>query len=77
MALYYAIACGWGWLAWSPVALGSGGLKLIHWDASISLFLPSERLDHFSAASSLTARNRAIGELFSFSHETLYNGYGC
>jgi uncharacterized protein len=27
--LYYAIACGWAWLAWSPVVFGTGGLKLI------------------------------------------------
>ena len=38
VALYYAIACGWGWLAWSPVALGSGGLKLIRWNPSIAVF---------------------------------------
>jgi hypothetical protein len=30
VTIYYAIACGWAWLAGSPVVLGSGGLKLIH-----------------------------------------------
>jgi membrane protease YdiL (CAAX protease family) len=36
--LYYAIACGWAWLAWSPVVFGSNGLKLIHLNASIAVF---------------------------------------
>jgi membrane protease YdiL (CAAX protease family) len=36
--LYYAIACVWAWLAWSPVVLGSNGIKLIHLDASIAVF---------------------------------------
>jgi hypothetical protein len=38
VTLYYAIACGWAWLAWSPVVLGSGGLKLIHLNASLPVF---------------------------------------
>src|SRR4051794_7597764 len=36
--LYYAIACGWAWLAWCPVVLGSHGLKLIHMNASPPVF---------------------------------------
>lgn len=36
--VYYAIACGWAWLAWSPVVLGSGGLKLLHISASVPVF---------------------------------------
>ena len=38
VTLYYAIACGWAWLAWSPVVLGAGGLKLIHLNASLPVF---------------------------------------
>jgi uncharacterized protein len=38
VSLYYAIACGWAWLAWSPVVLGSGGLKVIHLNASLPVF---------------------------------------
>jgi uncharacterized protein len=38
VSLYYAIACGWAWLAWSPVALGPGGLKLTSWNASLPVF---------------------------------------
>ena len=38
VTLYYAIACGWAWLAWSPLVLGSGGLKLIHLNASLPVF---------------------------------------
>jgi hypothetical protein len=36
--LYYAIACGWAWLAWSPVVLGMNGLKLIHITPSLPVF---------------------------------------
>lgn len=36
--LYYAIACGWAWLAWSPVVLGSNGLKVLNIRASVPLF---------------------------------------
>ena len=36
--LYYAIACGWAWLAWSPVVLGSDGLKVVHIRAPLPLF---------------------------------------
>ncbi len=36
--LYYAIACAWAWLAWSPVVLGSHGLKLVNIDAPLPLF---------------------------------------
>jgi membrane protease YdiL (CAAX protease family) len=36
--LYYAIACGWAWLAWSPVVLGSDGLKVVHVSAPFPLF---------------------------------------
>lgn len=36
--LYYSIACGWAWLAWSPVVLGSNGMKLIHMKASLPVF---------------------------------------
>jgi uncharacterized protein len=38
VTLYYAIACGWAWLAWSPLVLGAGGLKVIKWDASLPVF---------------------------------------
>jgi membrane protease YdiL (CAAX protease family) len=38
VTLYYTIACGWAWLAWSPLVLGSGGLKLIHLNASLPVF---------------------------------------
>lgn len=34
--VYYAIACGWAWLAWSPLVLGSHGLKVVQ----ISVPLP-------------------------------------
>ena len=36
--VYYAIACGWAWIAWSPVVLGSGGLKVVQITASLPLF---------------------------------------
>ena len=36
--LYYAIACGWAWLAWSPVVLGSGGLKIVNISAPLPVF---------------------------------------
>jgi uncharacterized protein len=36
--LYYAIACGWAWLAWSPVVLGLDGLKLIPVHAPLPVF---------------------------------------
>jgi membrane protease YdiL (CAAX protease family) len=36
--LYYVIAFGWAWLAWSPVVLGSGGLKIVHISAPLPLF---------------------------------------
>ena len=36
--LYYAIACGWAWLAWSPVVLGSDGLKVVHISAPLPFF---------------------------------------
>jgi membrane protease YdiL (CAAX protease family) len=36
--LYYAIACGWAWLAWAPVVLGSNGLKLVQIRAPLPLF---------------------------------------
>lgn len=38
VAIYYSIACGWAWLAWSPVVLGTGGLKLIPVTASLPVF---------------------------------------
>jgi uncharacterized protein len=38
IALYYAIACGWAWLAWCPVVLGPSGMKLIHIHASLPVF---------------------------------------
>jgi membrane protease YdiL (CAAX protease family) len=36
--LYYAIACGWAWLAWSPVVLGPDGMKLLHAKVSLPIF---------------------------------------
>ena len=36
--LYYAIACGWAWLAWLPVVLGSDGLKVVAIHAPLPLF---------------------------------------
>lgn len=36
--VYYAIACGWAWLAWAPVVLGSDGLKVLQVRASLPLF---------------------------------------
>jgi membrane protease YdiL (CAAX protease family) len=36
--LYYAISIGWAWLAWSPVVLGSRGLKLLSIDPSLAVF---------------------------------------
>lgn len=36
--VYYAIACGWAWLAWSPVVLGSDGLKIVQIRASLPIF---------------------------------------
>jgi membrane protease YdiL (CAAX protease family) len=36
--LYYAIACGWAWLAWSPVVLGLDGLKIVPISAPFPLF---------------------------------------
>jgi hypothetical protein len=38
VSLYYAIACSWAWLAWSPEVLGSDGAKLIQPHASLSVF---------------------------------------
>ena len=38
VALYYLIACGWAWLAWAPVVLGTEGLKLIPITASLPIF---------------------------------------
>jgi len=38
VAIYYLIACGWAWLAWSPVVLGTEGLKLIPITASLPVF---------------------------------------
>lgn len=38
VVLYYAIACGWAWLAWSPVVLGTAGLKLIDISPSLPVF---------------------------------------
>jgi uncharacterized protein len=36
--IYYAISCAWAWLAWSPLVLGSDGLKLIQAHASLPVF---------------------------------------
>ena len=36
--IYYAIACAWAWLAWSPVVLGPDGLKVVHVRAPLPLF---------------------------------------
>ena len=38
VAIYYLIACGWAWLAWSPVVLGTDGLKLLPITASLPVF---------------------------------------
>ena len=38
VSVYYAIACGWAWLAWSPVVLGLDGLKLLHLHPSLPVF---------------------------------------
>jgi uncharacterized protein len=38
VGLYYAIACGWAWLAWFPLVLGADGLKLIRIHPSIPVF---------------------------------------
>lgn len=38
VAIYYLIACGWAWLAWSPVVLGAVGLKLVPITASLPVF---------------------------------------
>ncbi len=35
LALYYGIACGFAWLAWTPLALGPAGLKLHHHPISL------------------------------------------
>ena len=47
--LYYAIACGWAWLAWTPVVLGSNGMKLIHIRASLPVFTCIATLGPFLA----------------------------
>lgn len=38
VTLYYLIACGWAWLAWSPVVLGTEGLNLIRITPSLPVF---------------------------------------
>jgi membrane protease YdiL (CAAX protease family) len=38
LLLYYAIACGWAWLAWSPVVLGRGGINFTQMNASLPVF---------------------------------------
>lgn len=38
VAIYYCIARGWAWLTWSPVVLGTEGLKLIPITASLPVF---------------------------------------
>jgi hypothetical protein len=61
--LFYAIACGFAWLAWMPLVLGPAGLKL-HQHPVRSRSRPvSERWDLFSRASSVIACRPVIGEL--------------
>ncbi len=50
VAIYYLIACGWAWLAWSPVVLGTEGLKLIPITASLPVFSCIATLGPFFAA---------------------------
>jgi uncharacterized protein len=38
VALFYAIACGFAWIAWLPATLGPDGLKLIKTHVSIPVF---------------------------------------
>jgi membrane protease YdiL (CAAX protease family) len=37
VAIYYVIACGWAWLAWSPIVLGTEGLKVFPINASLPI----------------------------------------
>lgn len=39
VALFYAIACGFAWIAWSPVFLGPDGLKLFKTAVSVPVFV--------------------------------------
>lgn len=50
VGIYYLIACGWAWLAWSPVVLGTEGLKLIHITASLPVLSCVATLGPFLAA---------------------------
>ena len=49
VALYYSIACSWAWLAWSPLVLGTGGLKLIHITPSLPVLTCIATLGPFLA----------------------------
>ena len=37
IALYYAIAIGWAWLLWTPIVLGTDGLKILPIRPSLSV----------------------------------------
>jgi hypothetical protein len=62
--LFYAIACGFAWLAWMPLVFGPAGLKLHKYPISLPVSVCIGTLGRFLDASSPIVCKLAIGEPF-------------